>query len=238
MGHPVLFQLHQGLHGLDEVLHGDLGDAHAVGGILHPLGVALRTEELNGIVHGTIGLHALKKLLGIVEHHGGGVHGEGGVGDDAGVVPALPVGIVHQEHVVCENLGEAQLALIGGLGHGGGVFRDFDIQHGKHSPVFCIGGRPPAGRGASRVRFCALNDYMLARGQSQWVFRGPPPGNETGRGHPPPLPVLFPQAGFPHSMPRFRASRFSGTSFAFLPVNISAIMVSMVSCFSAPVAAM
>ena len=100
MGHPVLLNLHQGFHGLNKVVHGDLGDAHAVRGILHPLGIALRAEELNGVVHGAIGLHALKKLLGIVEHHRGGIHREGRVGDDAGVVPALSVGIVHQEHVV------------------------------------------------------------------------------------------------------------------------------------------
>ena len=148
MGHPVLFQLHQGLHGLDEVLHGDLGDAHAVGGILHPLGVALRAEELNDVVHGAVSLHALEKLLSVVEDHSGRVHGDGRVGHDAGVVPAPAVGIVHQEHMVRKDLAEAQLALVGGLGLGGGVFRDFDIQHCEHSPVFRIGSWAPLPGGA------------------------------------------------------------------------------------------
>ena len=170
MGHPILIHFHQGLHRLDKVVHRDLRNAHPVGGILHPLGIALRAEELDGALRSAVGLHPLKQFLGVVKDHGGGVHLEGRVGDDAGVMPALSAGVVHQEHMVRENFGEAQLALVGGLGLGSGIFGDLDIQHGEHSPVFCIWGRAPAGRGISRVRFCTLNNYMLAAEQSQCFF--------------------------------------------------------------------
>ena len=52
MGHPVLVHFHQGLHGLDEVLHRDLGNAHPVGGVLHPLAVTVGAEQLDGVVRG------------------------------------------------------------------------------------------------------------------------------------------------------------------------------------------
>ena len=54
-----------GLDGLDKVLHGDLGDAEAVVGVVHAAGVALRAEELDFVLRGAVGLHALKALLGV-----------------------------------------------------------------------------------------------------------------------------------------------------------------------------
>ena len=129
MGHPVLVHFHQGLHGLDEVLHRDLGNAHPVGGVLHPLAVTVGAEQLDGVVRGPVGLQALKDLLRVVENHAGGIQGEGLIGDDAGVMPALVRRIVHDEHVVGENLAEAQLALVRGLGLGAGGLGDLNIQH-------------------------------------------------------------------------------------------------------------
>ena len=163
-GHPVLLHLHDGLHGLDEVLLGDAGDAEALVGVVHPAGVAVRAEELDLVLRGAVGLHALEALLGVVEHHGGGVQGQRPVGDDAGVVPALSLVIVHDEHVVGEDFAEAQLALVDGFGLGGRGFGDLDIQHCEHSPVLCIWGTGPL---PGRARFSALNDYMLAARQSQ-----------------------------------------------------------------------
>ena len=133
VGDPVLVDFHQSLDGLDKVLNGDLGNAQTVGRILHSLRVAVGAEELNGVVSGAVGLHAFEDLLGIVEHHACGVQLKGSVGNDAGVVPAFAIGVVHQEHVVAEELTEAQLALIGGLCLGSGGFDDLDIQHNKLS---------------------------------------------------------------------------------------------------------
>ena len=92
----------------------------------------------NSWIHGAVGLHALKDLLGIVEHHAGRVQNKGGVGDDARIVPALAAGIFHQEHMIGENLTEAQLGLVGGLGLEGRGFRDLDIQHFKNSPLLLV----------------------------------------------------------------------------------------------------
>ena len=134
VGDPVLVHFHQSLDGLDEILDGNLGDAQTVGGILHPLGVAVRTEQLDGVVRGAIGLHALENLLGVVEHHRGGVQGEGGIGDDAGVVPALALGIVHHEHMVGEDFAKAQLVFVGGFRLGGSGLGNLDIQHDNTLP--------------------------------------------------------------------------------------------------------
>ncbi len=57
------------------------------------------------------------------------------VRDNAGIMPTLFHTVVHQEHMVGENLAEAQLVLVGRFGFWGGVFGDFDIQHCEHSPV-------------------------------------------------------------------------------------------------------
>lgn len=106
-----------------------MGECTDVGRVLQTLGIAVRPEELNGVVHGAIGLHALEDLLCVVEHHAGRIHLEGLIGDDAGIVPALALGVVHQEHMIGEDLAKAQLALVGGFGLGGCGSGDLNIQH-------------------------------------------------------------------------------------------------------------
>ena len=71
-----------------------------------------------------------------MEHHAGGIQLEGCIGDDACIVPALTLGVVHQEHMVGGDLAEAHLGGIDGLLLGGGGSGDLDIQHGKNSPSF------------------------------------------------------------------------------------------------------
>ena len=129
VGHPVLIHFHQGLHCLDKVVHRDLGNAHPVGGVLHALGVAVRAEQLDLVVRSPIGLQTLKDLLGVMEDHAGRLQGEGLIGNDAGVMPALVGAVVHHEHVVRKDFAEAQFALVRGLGLGTGGLGDFDIQH-------------------------------------------------------------------------------------------------------------
>ena len=96
---------------------------------LSNLGVVQGAEQLDGTVSGAVSLQALKDLLRVVENHAGRIQGEGLIGDDAGVMPALVRRIVHDEHVVGENLAEAQLALVRGLGLGAGGLGDLNIQH-------------------------------------------------------------------------------------------------------------
>ena len=45
MGHPGPIRAHHGLHRLDEVVLGDLGDAQAAAGGVEPLGVFIGPEE-------------------------------------------------------------------------------------------------------------------------------------------------------------------------------------------------
>ena len=103
--------------------------ATGLSGVLHPLAVTVGAEQLDGVVRGPVGLQALKDLLGVVEDDTGGIQREGLIGDDAGIIPALAGGVVHQEHVVGEDFAEAKLALVRGLFLGTGGLGDFDIQH-------------------------------------------------------------------------------------------------------------
>ena len=133
VGHPVAVHIHQSLNGLNVILHGDLRDAQTVGRILEALCVALRAEQLHGVVRGAVSLHALKDLLCVVEHDSGRVQRERSIGDDAGIVPALALGIVHNEHMVGELLAEAELRLVLRLLLRMGSPGDLDIQHDKFS---------------------------------------------------------------------------------------------------------
>jgi len=137
MGHPVTFHIHQRLNGLDVILDRDLRDAQTVSRILHPLCIAVRAEQLNGIVCGAVSLHALKDLLCVVEHDRRRVQLERSIGDDTGIVPAFALGVVHDEHVVGELLAEAELGLILRLLFRTGRPGDLDIQH-DNFPSFLI----------------------------------------------------------------------------------------------------
>ncbi|MPM74518.1 hypothetical protein SDC9_121506 [bioreactor metagenome] len=138
MGNPVLLDLHQCADGLHKVLLGNARHAQALLRVVHAAGVAVRAKELNFTLGGAIGLQALKALLRIVEHHGGGLQGEGGIGHNAGIVPALALGVVHNKHVVGKGLSEAQLRLVRRLCLGGSRLRDLDVQHLKFSLTFIL----------------------------------------------------------------------------------------------------
>ena len=128
-GHPVALQAHQGLDALQGGLLRELGDAHALAGLIHPADVVHGPEELHAALGAAVGLHTLKDLLGVVEDHGGGLKAQGGVGHDAAVMPALSGLVIHQEHMVGEGLAEDQ-----GFGVGLGLERlgpgDGEFLHG------------------------------------------------------------------------------------------------------------
>ena len=171
VGHPVPVHIHQGLHRLGKVLDGDLGDAQAVGGILKAGGVAIGTEQLDSTVGGAVCLHALKNFLRIVEHHSGGVQRQRRIGHNARVMPALAGGVIHQEHMVGEDLAKAELALIGGLGLGGSGAGELDIQHSRsllcrdHLPRAHIPSTPlshkTGGRAGVSGHFCKRQQSLL-----------------------------------------------------------------------------
>ena len=128
MGHPVTVHIHQRLNGLNVVLHRDLGDAQTVGGVLETLCVAVRAEQLDGIIGRAVCLHALKDLLSVVEHDSSRVQFKGAVGDNAGIVPAFALGVIHHEHMVGELLAKTQIALVRLCLRSSGT-GDLDIQH-------------------------------------------------------------------------------------------------------------
>ena len=115
IGDPVLLQTDQLLDGGQGVLLVQGRDAHTLTGGVDALDVLGGTEELDGAVGGAVGLQAFKDLLGVVEYHGGRLQSDGAVGNDAPVVPALAVGVVHQKHVVGKGSAEHQR---GGVGLG------------------------------------------------------------------------------------------------------------------------
>ena len=129
MGDPVLFHFHQGAHGLDEVLHGDAGDAQPAMGVVQTPGVAVRAEQLYLVIRGAVRLQTLKALLSVVKHRGRGVQGNRSVGDDSGIVPALTFVIVHDEHMIRKDLSKAQRTGVSGnrLFHSG--TGDRNVQH-------------------------------------------------------------------------------------------------------------
>ena len=133
VGHPVGVHLHQSLDRLYEQLLGDRRNAQAVTGVGHTPGVVGGPEELYAAVGSPIGLQPFKDLLGIVEHHGGGVQHKGAIGNDAGVVPALSGVIVEQEHVIGKNLAKPQSFGVGLFLELGGAL-DFDLLHGGCLP--------------------------------------------------------------------------------------------------------
>ena len=128
MGHPVTVHVHQSFNGLNVVLHRDLGDAQTVGGVLETLCVAVRAEQLDGIIGRAVCLHALKDLLSVVEHDSSRVQFKGAVGDNAGIVPAFALGVIHHEHMVGELLAKTQIALVRLCLRSSGT-GDLDIQH-------------------------------------------------------------------------------------------------------------
>ena len=134
MGHPVAVNIDQCLDSLDEILRRDGGHAQTVRRIIETVRVALGAEQLDLALGGTVGLHAFKNFLGIVEHGGSRVHLPRAIGDDAGIMPAFACGIVHQEHMVAELFAKAELGLVLRFFFRMGCFGDFDIQHFSHSP--------------------------------------------------------------------------------------------------------
>ena len=112
-GNPVFLHLYQRLDGVQRHVLRQGGDAQTLTGVVEPAHIVHGTEELHAAVGPAVGLHPLKDLLGVVEHHGGGVQPEGPIGHDPSVVPALSGIIVHQEHMVGEGVPENQRLGVG-----------------------------------------------------------------------------------------------------------------------------
>ena len=70
-----------------------------------------------------------------MQHLGGGVDLQGAIGDDAGIVPALALVIVHDEHMVGHVLAKDQSGGVRLFLQFGGA-GDFDLFHGEFPPDY------------------------------------------------------------------------------------------------------
>ena len=121
-GDPVAIHIDNSGNSLHEVLNGQLRNDQTLVGGVGALCVHVGTEQVNLTVLGVaVCLQTLEHLLTIVVDHGGGRQGNVVEGLDPGIVPALALGVVHNEHVIRKDLAEAQLGALGGLflGFGG-----------------------------------------------------------------------------------------------------------------------
>ena len=127
-GHPVGVHGDNGLESLEVDVFGDVRDAHAGGGVVHTRDVLRRPEQLDRAFGRAIGFQAFEYLLRIVQHVRAGHELDGSIGHDTGIMPALALVVIHEEHVVGENLAEAEL--VGrGLCFGGGGSCYFNFFH-------------------------------------------------------------------------------------------------------------
>ena len=132
-GDEALVHLHQRLYGLQRVLRRNHRKPQTDGGVFHALHVVPGAEQLHLPVGAAVGFQPLKNLGAVVEHAGGGRQGDVLEGDDAGVMPALFIIVVHDEHMVGVVNAEAQLVR-GNRFAGMGGFRNADI----HKDSSCI----------------------------------------------------------------------------------------------------
>ena len=90
--------------------------------------MVLQTEQANLPVGAAKRLAPVEDRLPVMQHASSRIHGERRVGDDARVVPALPLVVLHHEHVVGEDRSERQRLIGRGLFGRGGA-GDGDLGH-------------------------------------------------------------------------------------------------------------
>ena len=142
MRYPVLIDRDQRLDRLDEILSRERGQAHAVVGVDHALGVFVRAEQLDRAVRRAVGFQALKRLHRVMEYHCRGIERQRRIWDDARVMPALLFIVIDDQHMIGIVIAEAKAVFVRlGLS----VVRELcsDLQHGGFTLSF-IGFVPKA----------------------------------------------------------------------------------------------
>ena len=89
--------------------------AHAFCAAAHAGKVVPGAEELQAAVGAAVALGSFEDGLAVMQDHRSGIHREIAVGNDARVVPADALFIVHQEHMVGKDPAEAEGGLIRGF---------------------------------------------------------------------------------------------------------------------------
>ena len=128
MGNPVAVDVHEHFQRLLGKLFVDERNAQTVVGAVETGEVLIGAEQTDFAVHAAIRLHTLKDFLAVMQTHTRRGQIERTVGDNARIVP-MTVRIVHDKHMIGENLTEAELALVCGLLLRLGGKLNFDFFH-------------------------------------------------------------------------------------------------------------
>ena len=108
-GDPTGVDLDQFLDCLQAVFLVDARKTEPVARAVQACDVLPGSEQLHLAVRAAVCLESFKDLGAVVQNACRRRDGNGTEGDDARVVPAVAVGVVHEEHVVGEDCAEAQL---------------------------------------------------------------------------------------------------------------------------------
>ena len=126
---PVLIELDDRLDCLNEILYRQARQAHTMVGVDHALCVLVGTEQLDGAVRGAVGLQTLKGLHCVMENHRCRIELERLIRYDAGVVPALFLIVVDDQHMIGIMHAETEIALVRLSLRSSGTLC-CDLQHG------------------------------------------------------------------------------------------------------------
>ena len=121
MRDPLLFELDESPHALEQLVAIEGREAGPLGGHVHPGHIVHRPKHANAIVDAAVRLHALEELLSVVEHLGAEVHGNRSVRHDLGRSPTVLRVPSHSEHMIRKRLTEEEF-----------VDRRFPLQLGRH----------------------------------------------------------------------------------------------------------
>ncbi len=111
-GYPIAVEVHEGIERLKRKLLVKLGQAEALRRIVHSAYVLDGAEHLDLPVGSAVRLEPFEYLGSVVEHGACGIEAEISVGYDARIVPAVLLIIVHDKHMIAENMSEAEILLI------------------------------------------------------------------------------------------------------------------------------
>ena len=115
MRNPILFHRDEFFQTLETQLLRQLRNDQTLVGTVQTLEVFVRTEQLYAAVGTAVCLQTLEYGLTVVQAHCRRAEGDVTIGHNHRIVPALTLIVGHYQHVVCEDMAEAQLALILGF---------------------------------------------------------------------------------------------------------------------------
>ena len=154
-GHPLAVGAHALLDRVDEDVGGNRGHGHATGALRESSRVLIRAKDYDVVAPSRAKrLHALEDALAVVEHRGGGVHGEVTVRHDLALRPLAvdrALGAVHERRLHQSEPEVVPVEVLlggaaGGLGRGG---HRGDAEGGALAAAWC-GGDGDGGTGGRR----------------------------------------------------------------------------------------